>query len=143
MKGPSGAGNAERRMLRIIEASDFTNHHEHNMTTITVGRNGNLLLNLPVDRRGLVHENEAATLRAWRTRLDAMFADDLMPGAVTAAPQAIDGDDSTFWRGDDDAVSASLEFAFAQPRALNMIMLREPIALGQRVKSFAIDTARS
>jgi alpha-L-fucosidase len=105
----------------------------------SVGRNGNLLLNLPVDRRGLVHENEVATLRAWRTRLNAMFADDLLRGADSTAPHANDGDDSTFWRGGDEAKSASFELSFKQPRELNTIMLREPIALGQRIKSFAID----
>ena len=106
----------------------------------SVGRNGNLLLNLPVDRRGLVHENEAATLKAWRMRLDSMFAHDILRDARTPAPQAIDGDDATCWQGDGVRTSA-LELQLDQPRNITMVVLREPIALGQRIKSFAIDAA--
>jgi alpha-L-fucosidase len=43
----------------------------------SVGRGANLLLNLPVDRRGLVHANDVAALRGLRARLDELYGEDL------------------------------------------------------------------
>jgi alpha-L-fucosidase len=39
----------------------------------SVGRGANLLLNLPPDRRGLIHENDVANLRAFRNALNVLF----------------------------------------------------------------------
>lgn len=121
----------------------------------SVGRNGNLLLNLPVDRRGLVHENEAARLRDWRARLDKMFLSDLARAGVTVkasniragnheqfgAMKAIDGDAKTYWACDDGVSSATLEMTWPKPVVIDAVMLQEPIALGQRIKSFSVEVA--
>jgi alpha-L-fucosidase len=53
----------------------------------SVGRNGNFLLNLPVDRRGLVHENDATRLLELRVALDAIFAHDLARGLRISASE--------------------------------------------------------
>ncbi len=113
----------------------------------SVGRNGNLLLNLPVDRRGLVHENDVARLKEWRAKLDAMFAHDLLrdAGVKATSPDGadaaavIDGSTETFWRAAGEARNATIEFKFAKAAPINMISLSEPIALGQRIKSFTVD----
>lgn len=120
----------------------------------SVGRNGNLLLNLPVDRRGLVHENEVARLLEWRKTLDVMFKDDLTRGrgvrisatnvrdgddARFGAARAIDEDSQTYWACDDGALRASLELSSDQPHTINMLVLQEPIAFGQRVKAFSVE----
>jgi alpha-L-fucosidase len=39
----------------------------------SVGRNSVLLLNIPPDRRGLIHENDARRLRELRNVLDETF----------------------------------------------------------------------
>jgi len=44
----------------------------------SVGRNSVLLLNVPPDRRGLIHENDARRLRELRAALDAIFRTDLV-----------------------------------------------------------------
>ncbi|MFO7934056.1 MAG: alpha-L-fucosidase [Bacteroidales bacterium] len=51
----------------------------------SVGRNGVLLLNLPPDRRGLIHEKDAASLRAFRQIIDRTFATDLAEGSTVMA----------------------------------------------------------
>lgn len=51
----------------------------------SVGRNGSFLLNLPVDRRGLVHENDVERLMELRHALDLIFADDLTNDASAFA----------------------------------------------------------
>jgi alpha-L-fucosidase len=85
----------------------------------SVGRNGSLLLNLPVDRRGLVHENDAARLLELRKTLDALFANDLARAGRAsasnvrsgdehfAAARATDGDARTYWATDDGVTTAS------------------------------------
>ena len=79
----------------------------------SVGRGCNLILNVPPDRRGQIHENDVQALREWRRVLDATFATDLARGAKATAsntrgddPQfgpacAIDGNRKTYWATDD------------------------------------------
>ena len=47
----------------------------------SVGRGANLILNIPPDRRGRIHENDVKSLREWRRLLDATFTTDLAQGA--------------------------------------------------------------
>lgn len=50
----------------------------------SVGRNSKLLLNVPPTPDGLLHESDIAALRAMRTRLDALFAEDLMADDIAS-----------------------------------------------------------
>ncbi len=116
----------------------------------SVGRGANLLLNLPVDRRGLVHENDVARLMELRAALDAIFARDLARGATARASSereagpkfgaaaAVDGDTRTYWAAEDATRRASLRVEFASPQLVDHAVIAEPIALGQRVKRFAL-----
>ncbi|NIA13715.1 MAG: alpha-L-fucosidase [Nitrospiraceae bacterium] len=117
----------------------------------SVGRNGSLLLNLPVDTRGLVHENDAARLMELRRFIDAAFDRNLVLGATATsdtvrgnddafgANAAIDGDDSTYWATDDGVTAGSVTIDLDAAATFNVIMIREPIALGQRVQSFTVE----
>jgi len=117
----------------------------------SIGRNANLLLNLPVDRRGLVHENEVKRLMEFKNVIDLSFAKNLAKGKKASAshfrandtkfsPQkAIDGDKSTYWTTDDDVLTASLEIDLGESTQFNRVMIQEYIALGQRIESFSID----
>jgi alpha-L-fucosidase len=117
----------------------------------SVGRGANLLLNLPVDRRGLVHEHDAARLLELRAALDELYSVDLAPaaratasnvrgGARLYAPELVlDGDATTYWACDDGLTQATLELAFARPVRCDRIRLEEPLFLGQRVRSFEVD----
>jgi alpha-L-fucosidase len=116
----------------------------------SVGRGANLLLNLPVDRRGLVPAVDAARLRAWRAALDALYARDLVRGAaarasnvrgghpVFGAERAVDGDADSTWATDDGVAGAWLELTLAAPARCDRIRLEEPLVLGQRVRSFEV-----
>ncbi len=117
----------------------------------SVGHNGSLLLNLPVDRRGLVHENDAARLLELRQRIEATYAVDLARGARAsaddtrgnaahfAASRAIDGDPETYWAANDGRRKATITLELPQPTLVDRVVLREPIALGQRVERFSIE----
>ena len=85
----------------------------------SVGRGASFLLNVPPDRRGLLHENDVASLRGFGDRLRSMFSTDLAAKArATDAGKTLD-------------LGRSVTF--------NVVRLREEIRLGQRVESFELD----
>ena len=84
----------------------------------SVGRGASFLLNVPPDRRGLVHENDAAALRGFGEHLRATFASDLAGGAK---------------------LSRDLVLELPRPATFNLIRVREDIRLGQRVEEFAVE----
>jgi alpha-L-fucosidase len=87
----------------------------------SVGRGANLLLNVPPDRRGLVHDTDAAVLREFGERVRGTFAKNLAAGAK-AVPSG-----------------SEVELRFQRAVTFDVIRVREQIALGQRVEAFAID----
>ncbi len=117
----------------------------------SVGRNGLLLLNLPPDRRGLIHENDAARLKEFHEVLDDTFkvnlalhkpakADHIRNGHSFFGPdKAVDGSKHTYWTTDDGITNASLEIDLGGPVTFNRSMIQEHIASGQRVFEYSID----
>ena len=117
----------------------------------SVGRNGNLLLNVPPDRRGLIHPNDSTRLMELRKALDEAFAHNLAKNASVKADATrgnsskykaanlIDGNFESYWTTDDDRRQASLDVDLGAEREFNRIVLQEYIPLGQRVKSFVVE----
>jgi alpha-L-fucosidase len=120
----------------------------------SVGRNCVLLLNIPPDRRGRLHENDIRALREFRRIIDATFAVNLITGAEatadsrwggersTGAANAVDGDLDTFWAAAAERRAATLEFALPESVSFDRIQLQEPIRYGQRVSSFRVEAWR-
>jgi alpha-L-fucosidase len=128
----------------------------------SVGHNANFHLNFPVDRRGLIHENDAKAVLGLRALIDATYGPgtDLARGRPTAADairgftpggayekpapapfgpdKAVDGDPATYWATEDGTTAASMEIELDPSREFDRVVLAEPIALGQRVKRFRI-----
>ena len=117
----------------------------------SVGRGSNLLLNVPPDKRGLVHENDVKALKEWRAMLDAEFKTNLAAKAKTeatsyrgesdvyAASNIADGNKETYWATDDNVTTGALEISLAKVQPVKYIVLQEYIKLGQRVKSFNVE----
>ncbi|HUW92399.1 MAG TPA: alpha-L-fucosidase, partial [Bacteroidales bacterium] len=108
----------------------------------SVGRNAVLLLNVPPDNRGLIHENDVRCLKGLRAYLDDLFDTDLLKGARPyghGAANAIDGDSSTSWSPQGAAVASFIPPISA---TFNVALLQEDIRKGQRVENFIIE-ARS
>jgi alpha-L-fucosidase len=112
----------------------------------SVGRGGNLLLNIPVDRRGLIHPNDSTRLMEFRAAVDNAFSTNLAPkGKISAssstrgypAENLLDENNRTYWAA--NTSEASVELRFAQPVAFNRVVLQEGIEYGQRIKAFAVD----
>lgn len=118
----------------------------------SVGRGANLLLNIPPDRRGLIHQNDIAALTEFRRILDATFSRDLTAGAYISADHMRAADDTryeaanlnddyadSYWATPDGITAASVVFTLPERRTIDVIRLREHIRLGQRIESFAVD----
>jgi len=97
----------------------------------SIGQNAALLLNVPPDRRGHIHEIDAARLLEFRKERDRHFGNDLMQHSVGAF-ELKDGKTETFKVGDSVTVKFDKEVTF------NRIRLREAIPFGQRVKRFEV-----
>lgn len=116
----------------------------------SVGRNGTLLLNFPVDRRGLIHENDADSLRKMAKILAEDFKNNLAKNATVeasnvrgnsadySAKNVIDGNKNSYWATDDDVKTASITLKFNSPQKFNRLLIQEYIKLGQRVKEFTV-----
>jgi alpha-L-fucosidase len=114
----------------------------------SVGRNSNLLLNVPPDRRGLLHENDVKSLLAFRELLKKEFENNLAKGKKTSAKpvrgkgyeaaNATDGNPETYWTTKDDQISGEVIIDLGNETEVNRIILQEYIKLGQRVEAFSV-----
>jgi alpha-L-fucosidase len=117
----------------------------------SVGRGSTLLLNVPPDKRGLIHEKDSAALMGWRALLDQEFKTNLASGAKTnatsyrgnsesySAAKLTDEDPDTYWCTDDDVTTASVEIDLGTPQNIKYVVLQEFIRLGQRIQSFTVE----
>lgn len=114
----------------------------------SVGRNGVLLLNIPPDKRGMIHENDVTRLNELKDYIDRTFRDNLAANAIaqTDCPgtgqhgpqQMLDQDMGTFWACKPGEEEASAMFKLPAETTFDLIMTGENIAYGQRVRSFDV-----
>jgi alpha-L-fucosidase len=116
----------------------------------SVGGNGQFLLNIPPDRRGLFHENDVARLKQLGDVLKSTFANNLATGAKLIAEVVdgesvgdvvtlLDGNPDTFWTTTDNPMEVTLTADLPAPVRANCLMLQEHIASGQRVEAFDVE----
>ncbi|MFA7174528.1 MAG: alpha-L-fucosidase [Kiritimatiellia bacterium] len=119
----------------------------------SVGHGASFLLNLAPDRRGQLHHNDCYSLITYGKIMEQLFSKNLAEGAKASADQSrepnadndfsamrvLDGERSTYWATPDNTKSATLTLDLKGRQSFDVIRLREPIALGQRVRRFAID----
>lgn len=117
----------------------------------SVGRGAALDLGIAPDKRGKLHENDVAALKGFGKLLKETFSVNLLEKAEIQAsntrggkqkfsPQhLIDGDKNTYWSTDDTVRTPHFTIKLKAVRTFNIIRLREYIALGQRIESFALD----
>lgn len=110
----------------------------------SVGKNGVLLLNLPPDKRGLIHENDVENLREWKQEIDRIFRTNLLTKARVEAKERknlkslIDENDETYWTTSGDSAS-SIHFILEKPVTFNVLRVQEYIKRGQRVEEFSLE----
>ncbi len=90
----------------------------------SVGCNSSLLLNVPPNKRGLLHENDVARLKEFGEYIEKTFSKDYTSRWArpwTAKP------------------GEKKEYALNKGATVNTIMLQEDISRGQRVEAFTVD----
>ena len=115
----------------------------------SVGHNGTMLLNFPVNREGLIHPTDSARITQWHERISSELADNLLAGAKFSASDTRskafdaarmgDADWDTYWAPSDGVTAADIIIKTKRDVTLNCFMLQEYIPLGQRVKEFVIE----
>ena len=114
----------------------------------SVGRNANLLLNVPPNRTGLLDDADVNCLTGFAGALAARFGADVARHAHVAASSAapgrvaqsvVDDDPETWWRPDEPDRQPSLTFTFRAPVRFDVVDLREAIQDGQCVAAYAVD----
>jgi alpha-L-fucosidase len=112
----------------------------------SVGRGSNLLLNIPPDRRGLIHENDSVALMEFKKLREQSFANNLLQDAKAYWEINEDAflNDSISYRVFDKKSKAygintqGFTVQLSKPREVNCIVLKEAIHLGQSVERFRI-----
>ncbi|MCX6329981.1 MAG: alpha-L-fucosidase [Bacteroidia bacterium] len=112
----------------------------------SVGRNSNLLLNVPPDKRGLLHENDVKSLIAFKELRDKEFSNELAKGKKISASctrgkeynasNVNDGNPDTYWATKDNQTIADLVIDLGSQTEVNRILIQEYIKLGQRVQEY-------
>lgn len=118
----------------------------------SVGRNGTLLLNFPVNKEGLISKTDSLNAVTFHQRIQQELSQNLLEGAKVEASevrgrafnasQVTDADFDSYWATSDGVSAASLTFTFKEPTALSKVLLQEYIPLGQRVKSFTVEVQK-
>jgi len=93
-----------------------------NLYFASVGRGAVLLLNVPPDRRGLIHENDVKSLQGFRRLLDVTFTTNLAAVAKVT-----------------NTSPTERILVFDRPVTFNVVRIREDLRWGQRVEAFALD----
>ncbi|MEI8111117.1 MAG: alpha-L-fucosidase [Chitinophagia bacterium] len=112
----------------------------------SVGNGGNLLLNVPPDKRGLFHEADSAALIGFRKLREDAFKTNLLAKATLTTNQTstypvqnlLDEKNETFWMGNHSDKELIITIQLPKETAINSIVLEEMITYGQRIQSFSI-----
>jgi alpha-L-fucosidase len=117
----------------------------------SVGRGSVLLLNVPPNTEGLIADADAERLREFKAAVDRIFASNLVSSAsanassirgrsnLYSAARVLDGSMETYWAVDEGVTSALLELNLGTEKTFNVVMIREPIQLGQRVSAYRFE----
>lgn len=116
----------------------------------SVGRNGNWLLNLSPDNRGLIPDNQIASLKLMAQVVNDTFAKNLAAGGTLSADSAnpannaslaMDGNLDTWWEAAPGKTAAMLTLKLPAAVTFDVVSLQEAVDhRGQRIEMFGVDT---
>ena len=113
-----------------------------------VGGNAVLLLNVPPDRRGRIHEIDARRLARLGKHLRETFGTNLAAGATASAlldseahpaAHAVDGDLDTWWQPAPGVNRTIVTVTLPHREHFNLVSLQEQIRQGQRIEGFVVE----
>lgn len=115
----------------------------------SIGQNSSLLINFPVDTRGLIHEKDEEAILKMAAKIKEDFAVNLAKNTSLKSSSdrekgyqvknLTDGDFNTYWATPDGQIQASVELDFGKNVSFNRLLIQEFVNLGQRVKAFSLE----
>ncbi len=114
----------------------------------SVGRNSVLLLNIPPDQRGLIHEEDQKSLQKYAEALQIIFKTNLTSSATLKfssskkqpkSEDLTDDDLHTMWTPEMNDRTPSITAKWEEPKTINTILLQENITQGQRIEKFIVE----
>ena len=112
----------------------------------SVGKNSLLLMNIPPDQRGLIHESDVKKLKMWRKVLDKTFNKNLAVNSriqgikflsASEAKSLVDSEYETYWNAGEK--TPAIEFTLHGKKTFDRLLLQEKITIGQRVEKFKLE----
>jgi alpha-L-fucosidase len=115
----------------------------------SIGRNGNLIMNLSPDDRGLIPDDQVEALSRMALVVNNTFATDLAAGgkltadsstAANSPSLALDGNLDTWWEAAPGKTNGTVTLTLPKAVTFDVVSLQEAVDhRGQRIESFAID----
>lgn len=117
----------------------------------SVGRNSVLLLNLPPNKDGLLHDNDVNRLKEFGQAIRDIFKENLVENCKInsssilnedkeySVTNTIDGKNNSYWVPQIEDGNRWVEIEFEQDKVFDVISIQEFIELGQRVSEFNVE----
>jgi alpha-L-fucosidase len=116
----------------------------------SVGMNCTLIFNVPPTTTGQFDAADVDLLQQFGTWYSALYETNLLKGQPAKADstwakagfdagKTVDGDVCTYWAAASGTTTARLEVTPASPVTFNVISIREPIELGERVTKYHVE----
>lgn len=109
----------------------------------SVGMNAVLLLNIPPDKKGLIHEEDATRLKEFKTWIDETFSQNLLADARTKNRNISIVDDNPETFSTYKKFPANIEFRFTEAQLFDILEISEFIEKGQRVEEFRVEIMKN
>lgn len=112
----------------------------------SVGGNSMLLLNIPPDTRGLLHENDVLRLKEIGDHITNSFSNKHEIKSITSdyddgkniITHVLEDNLDSYFKTVDGQITATIKIKLSQPSTIKYIVLKENIALSQRIESFEV-----
>ena len=115
----------------------------------SVGGNSTFLLNFPPDKRGLIHENDAARMKEFGNVIRERFKKNLAINVEANASETtdeshnvrnmFDGNKNTYWCPGEGTEKCEIKIDLKDDKEFDTVVLQEHIKNGQRVEKFTFE----
>lgn len=115
-----------------------------NIYFASIGCNSVLLLNIPSDKRGLIHENDVKALNGLKNIIDKLFSRNYLSDAQLSSDgknvkSITDKNDETNWTTKGNNETGIINITLKETSTVDVLSLQENITIGQRVEKFTLE----
>jgi alpha-L-fucosidase len=111
----------------------------------SVGKNGVFLLNVPPDKRGLIHGNDVKNLKGLNRVITKTFDKDLSENSKLKInddeivdKKSVIGNEK-YWTFENQGENSTIEYILPESKTFDIVMIQEEIRVGQRIEKFHLE----